>query len=96
MCDYKNGYAKRCEIRSQIVAELHAIAIQRGIELLIEWVPREFIKRTDILTRGDDAEFLSMSGETRKYAQPYSGEALFVFDASIKPVKMGFSHFHKK
>jgi hypothetical protein len=92
--DYKKGYAKECEVTSQIVAELHAVAIQRGIDLLVEWVPREFIKRTDILTRGSDKAFLAMEGEKRRYIQPYSGESLFVFDVSKKPVTIGFCKFH--
>jgi hypothetical protein len=92
--DYSNGYAKNCPVRSQIVAELHAVAIKSNIDLLIEWVPREYLKRTDILTRGGDTEFLAMKGEKRSYAAPYSGESVFVFDHQAEKQMVGFSHFH--
>jgi hypothetical protein len=93
--DYSNGYAKGCPLRSQIVAELHAVAIESNIDLLIEWVPRAYLKRTNILTRGSDVEFLGMQDEKRVFSAPYSGESVFVFDHRSKIPMIGFSHYHE-
>ena len=93
-CDYKKGFASDCPVRSQIVAEMHSIAVQQGVDLILEWVPRECLKRTDILTRGSEDKFLAMPGESRVHLAPHSCESVFVFDHNERPVKMGFAHFH--
>jgi hypothetical protein len=94
---FNKGYADD-DISSDIIAEARQILISSQTDnFRLVHVPRKRVVNADLLTRGDDAEFLAREGNsTRRRITPYTTRTVKRLEKGTKesPAVYGFSSHH--